>query len=73
VYFVLVESLAIDPSNPTHVYAGVGSFGDVGAVLHSTDAGNTWNDLNLPSYITIAGSVDYKSAFFQLPTACAVI
>ncbi|HEY1923357.1 MAG TPA: hypothetical protein VGG44_11460 [Tepidisphaeraceae bacterium] len=47
-----VLSFAIDPENPNHLYADVGQYsGTNGAVLYSTDAGQTWAIDNLSFYV----------------------
>lgn len=47
-----VLGFAIDPENPNNLYADVGEYsGTNGAVLYSTDAGQTWGTTNLPFYV----------------------
>ncbi|SRR5579862_4910277 len=51
-YFAYVLSLATDPNNPQRLYVAVGgylaSWAGNGAVLSSTDGGNTWSEVDLP-------------------------
>jgi photosystem II stability/assembly factor-like uncharacterized protein len=51
-YFAYVVSLATDPNNPQRLYVAVGgylaSWAGNGAVLCSTDGGNTWQEVDLP-------------------------
>ncbi|HEY0240742.1 MAG TPA: hypothetical protein VGC37_19095 [Friedmanniella sp.] len=64
-----ITSLAVDPANPAHVYASVGSYSrrwipdaGVGHVFESTDGGRAWTDISgalpdAPVYkVVIAGS-----------------
>ena len=51
-YFAYVLSLATDPTNPQRLYVAVGgylaSWAGNGAMLYSTDGGNTWSEVDLP-------------------------
>lgn len=43
-----VETLAVDPTDPNRVYAGVGTYMGPSAVLRSADQGRTWERTNVP-------------------------
>lgn len=43
-----VETLAVDPTDPNRVYAGVGTYMGPSAVLRSSDQGRTWQRTNVP-------------------------
>jgi photosystem II stability/assembly factor-like uncharacterized protein len=64
-----VSALAMDPSNPDIIYAGIGTprrgFGKQGAVYRSTDGGGTWSKINasgsLPADTLITSLVVHPS------------
>ena len=57
-----VNVLALDPTNPLTIYAGLGSCSKAGGIFKSTDAGQTWKSSGLSDTIVYAIAVDPKNS-----------
>jgi photosystem II stability/assembly factor-like uncharacterized protein len=72
---VYVTDLALDPNNPSQVYAGAGYIAGIlprGGVYASSDGGATWRTLGLPNPGTLELSLSPSGGFLYAATSLGV-